>query len=105
MNMADKIQFQRLRGQLKHDEPMSRHVSWRTGGPADRFYVPADLDDLGEFLHQLPAGEPVLFLGLGSNLLVRDGGFRGTVVLMHAAKLRPLEKICALTTVAASTTT
>ena len=43
-----------LRGELRRDEPMARHVSWRAGGPADRFYVPADLDDLGAFLRQLP---------------------------------------------------
>ena len=89
MNMAETLQFRGLRGELRKDEPMSRHVSWRTGGPADHFYLPADLDDLGEFLRQLPAEEPVLFVGLGSNLLVRDGGFRGTVVLTHSAKLRP----------------
>jgi UDP-N-acetylmuramate dehydrogenase len=89
MNMAETLHFHNLRGQLRADEPMSRHVSWRAGGNADRFYVPADLDDLSTFLRQLPPGEPLLFVGLGSNLLVRDGGWRGTAVLMHAAKLRP----------------
>ena len=68
---------------------MGRHVTWRTGGSADRFYVPADLDDLAAFLQQLPPQEPLLFVGLGSNLLVRDGGWRGTAVLMHAASRRP----------------
>jgi len=47
--------------------------------------VPADLEDLCAFLKSLPADEPVLFCGLGSNLLVRDGGFRGTVVLTHTS--------------------
>jgi len=89
MNMAEARHFNELRGALKHDEPMSRHVSWRTGGPAGRFYVPADLEDLGRFLRQLPADEPLLFVGLGSNLLVRDGGWRGTVVMTHAAARRP----------------
>jgi UDP-N-acetylmuramate dehydrogenase len=89
MNMAESLHFQRLRGELRLDEPMSRHVSWRAGGAADRFYVPADLDDLGEFLRQLPPEETLLFVGLGSNLLVRDGGFRGTVIMTHAAGLRP----------------
>lgn len=89
MNMAETLHFQGLRGQLKADEPMSRHVTWRAGGSADRCYMPADLDDLGAFLRQLPPSEPLLFVGLGSNLLVRDGGWRGTVVLMHSAKLRP----------------
>ena len=89
MNMADTLHFSGLRGQLRQHEPMARHVSWRCGGPAERCYAPADLDDLAAFLAQLPAQEPLLFVGLGSNLLVRDGGWRGTVVLTHAAKLRP----------------
>jgi UDP-N-acetylmuramate dehydrogenase len=62
---------------------MGRHVSWRTGGIAARAYAPADAADLAVFLAGLPPSEPVCFVGLGSNLLVRDGGFRGTVVLMH----------------------
>jgi UDP-N-acetylmuramate dehydrogenase len=89
MNMAEALQFQGLRGELKRDEPMSRHVSWRAGGRADRFYVPADLADLATLLAQLPTEEPLLFVGLGSNLLVRDGGWRGTVVMTHAAARRP----------------
>lgn len=70
---------------MLHDEPMSRHTSWRAGGSAQRLYRPADLADLQAFLRQLPADEPLLAVGLGSNLLVRDGGFRGTVLLMHGA--------------------
>jgi UDP-N-acetylmuramate dehydrogenase len=89
MMMSDALQFQGLRGQLRRDEPMSRHVSWRAGGPADRFYIPADIDDLSAFLGQLPETEPILFVGLGSNLLVRDRGWRGTVVLTHGASRRP----------------
>jgi UDP-N-acetylmuramate dehydrogenase len=69
------------------DEPMSRHTSWRVGGKADRVYVPGGWQDLSEFLKALPHGEPVHFVGLGSNLLVRDGGVRGTVVLMHGGAL------------------
>jgi UDP-N-acetylmuramate dehydrogenase len=89
MSVATAIRFKGLRGSLKLDEPMARHVSWRTGGPADRFYTPADLVDLAMFLRQLPEDEPLLFLGLGSNLLVRDGGWRGTVVLTHASAKHP----------------
>lgn len=89
MNMADTLRLDGLRGILKRDEPMARHVSWRAGGPARTFYVPADLDDLAAFLPRLPAAEPILFVGLGSNLLVRDGGWAGTVILMHAAARRP----------------
>ena len=70
----------RLRGVMLHDEPMAKHTSWRVGGPADRYYQPADVADLCAFLAQLPADEPLMWLGLGSNLLVRDGGIRGTVI-------------------------
>ena len=89
MNMLEPIQLQGLRGALRRNEPMARHVTWRTGGAAERFYIPADLDDLAAFRRQLPHAEPLLFVGLGSNLLLRDGGFRGTAVLMHAPSRRP----------------
>lgn len=69
-----------LRGEMLRDEPMARHTTWRVGGPARCFYRPADSDDLVVFLQQLPKDEPLLWLGLGSNLLVRDGGFAGTVI-------------------------
>jgi UDP-N-acetylmuramate dehydrogenase len=64
---------------------MAHHVSWRAGGVARRLYVPADLADLAAFVKSLPPAEPLLFVGLGSNLLVRDGGFAGTVILTHGA--------------------
>jgi len=89
MNMSETLSFQGLRGTLRLHEPMARHTSWRAGGRAARLYQPADLEDLADFLRQLPAGEPLVFVGLGSNLLVRDGGLRGTVVLTHAAAKRP----------------
>jgi UDP-N-acetylmuramate dehydrogenase len=73
-----------LRGELRHNEPMARHVTWRAGGAAARAYVPADLDDLAAFLRATRIDEPLLFVGLGSNLLVRDGGFDGTVLFLHA---------------------
>ena len=72
-----------LRGELRVNEPMSRHTSWRAGGVASRYYRPADLPDLTEFLRRLDPDEQVLWLGLGSNLLVRDGGFHGTVIALH----------------------
>jgi len=91
MNMSEPRQFiepqstQALRGELRRDEPMSRHTSWRAGGVAEQFYQPADLADLCDFLRALPATQPLLAVGLGSNLLVRDGGVRGTVLMMHGA--------------------
>jgi UDP-N-acetylmuramate dehydrogenase len=87
MKMSEPTQFsaEGLRGEMLHDEPMSGHVSWRAGGVARRLYRPADLADLQQFLRQTPAGEALLAVGLGSNLLVRDGGYRGTVVQMVGA--------------------
>jgi len=87
--MAETINFQGLRGELKHDEPMAKYLTWRAGGPARRFFAPADPEDLSVFLSQLPPDEPLLFVGLGSNLLVRAGGWPGTVVLTYAAAKRP----------------
>lgn len=82
MNMSDTAKLAPVnRGSLKRAEPMSRHVSWRAGGVAKQFFKPADLADLRAFLPTLPDDEPVMFVGLGSNLLVRDGGFDGTIVL------------------------
>lgn len=69
-----------FRGELLMQEPMSRHTTWRVGGPARAYYRPADIDDLSHFLHQLTDEEPLYWLGLGSNLLVRDGGIDGTVI-------------------------
>jgi UDP-N-acetylmuramate dehydrogenase len=69
-----------LRGEMRCNEPMSRYTSWRVGGLAKSLYRPADLEDLGVFLNGLPQGEPLVWLGLGSNLLVRDGGISGTVI-------------------------
>ena len=83
--MTERLQFEGLRGDLRYDEPLARRTSWRCGGRADRFYIPADREDFAAFVTQLPAAEPVTMLGLGSNMLVRDGGVRGTVILMHTA--------------------
>ena len=69
-----------LKGVLKENEPMSKHTTWRVGGLARQYYQPKDIEDLGCFLQQLPVDEPLLWLGLGSNLLVRDAGFDGTVI-------------------------
>ncbi|MDE2002471.1 MAG: UDP-N-acetylmuramate dehydrogenase [Betaproteobacteria bacterium] len=83
MIMHEPLAFTGLRGTLTRDAPLARHTTWRAGGHADLLYAPADRDDLADFLRGLPAGEPVTVIGLGSNLLVRDGGVRGVVILMH----------------------
>jgi len=74
-----------FKGTLQLDEPMVKHTSWRVGGKVDQLYTPADIDDLASFLSSLPTAEPVMFIGLGSNLLVRDGGIRGTVISLKGS--------------------
>jgi UDP-N-acetylmuramate dehydrogenase len=78
--------------EVLRNEPLRKHTSWRVGGPADSFYTPTTIPELQRILTALPAGSPVHWLGLGSNLLVRDGGVRGAVIA--TARLpRELERI------------
>src|SRR5687767_13588007 len=79
-------------GRLLREEPMSRHTSWHVGGPAELYYEPRNVRDLQGFLHSLPEGTPLLWIGLGSNLLVRDGGLKGVVIATHGVFNR-LERI------------
>ncbi|CAL1240189.1 UDP-N-acetylmuramate dehydrogenase [Candidatus Methylocalor cossyra] len=81
-----------LRGELRRNEPLAAHTTWRVGGPAERFYLPADIKDLGAFLATLEPEEPLFWLGLGSNLLVRDGGIAGTVICTRN-RLRGLRQL------------
>ena len=90
--MTAPLEKMRARGELRRDEPMSRHASWRAGGNADLFFVPASVEDLQAFLGELDTGVPIFWLGVGSNLLVRDGGLRG-VVISATGILRNLERI------------
>jgi UDP-N-acetylenolpyruvoylglucosamine reductase len=83
MMMLEPLAFESLRGAFARDASLARHTTWRVGGNADLLYAPADRDDLAQFLKSLPLAVPVTTLGLGSNVLVRDGGIRGVVVLMH----------------------
>ena len=73
-----------LNGRLRPDAPMSGITWFRTGGPAELLFQPADTDELAAFLAALPEDVPVLAVGVGSNLLVRDGGIRGVVVRLPA---------------------
>ncbi len=77
---------------VKRSERMSRHTSWHVGGPAEIFFSPRDRADLVAFLRTVPPGIPVHWIGLGSNLLVRDGGLRGVVVATQGA-LERLERL------------
>lgn len=71
-------------GDLREQEPLSRHTSLRVGGPADLFAIPRDCDDLTSLLRILDEhGVPLLVVGGGYNLLVRDGGFRGVVISLE----------------------
>jgi UDP-N-acetylmuramate dehydrogenase len=85
-------EYANVQGELRRDEPMSRHTSWRVGGTADRFFVPASVEDLQEFLREIDPATPILWHGVGSNLLVRDGGLRG-VVISAASILKDLEQV------------
>jgi UDP-N-acetylmuramate dehydrogenase len=67
------------------NESMAKHTSWHVGGPADLFFKPLDVTDLVAFLNTLQSTTPILWVGLGSNLLVRDGGIRGAVIETHGA--------------------
>jgi len=81
-----------VHGELRYNEPMSRHTSWRAGGPAEIFFIPESVDDLSSFLANLDRETPIFWHGVGSNLLVRDGGLPGVVV--SATKiLRHLERV------------
>ena len=75
-------------GRVRYDEPMSAHTSWHAGGPADVLFSPRDVEDLSAFLRALPPQIPVYWVGLGSNLLVRDGGIRGVVIATPGAFTR-----------------
>eukprot|EP00119_Amphimedon_queenslandica_P003427 XP_003389650.1 PREDICTED: uncharacterized protein LOC100641185 [Amphimedon queenslandica] len=74
---------------IRHHEPLARHTVWGVGGRADRYFEPGSIEELERFLATLPQDEPLLWLGLGSNLLVRDGGVRGTVI--STLRLRSVE--------------
>ena len=91
MQVAD-----RFLSRVRRDEPMSRHTSWHAGGAAEIYFTPRDRADLREFLGTVPEGMPIHFVGLGSNLLVRDGGIRGVVVATQDALVR-LERVDANT--------
>jgi len=80
MLVGNKKMATKYNGILKFNEPMSRHTSWRVGGVADQFYLPDSLIDLSCFLRDLSETENIVMVGLGSNLLVRDAGIRGTVI-------------------------
>jgi UDP-N-acetylmuramate dehydrogenase len=68
------------KGRLLLNENLAKYTSWRVGGPAEKMYLPYDKEDLIAYIKTLPAREPIFWLGLGSNLLIRDGGISGVVI-------------------------
>lgn len=70
-----------LQGELLLDEALHHYTTWKVGGKAKQLYKPKNVEDLSVFLQQLPKDEPLVWLGLGSNTLIRDGGFKGTVII------------------------
>ena len=71
--------------EIRQNESMAKHVTWRAGGSVARACFPSDLEDLAAFMRKLRHDEPLLMVGLGSNLLIRDGGFDGTAIFTHGA--------------------
>jgi len=69
-----------VRGKLLLNEPLGPYTWFRVGGAADALFIPADADDLADFLKALPEYVPVTIIGVGSNLIVRDGGVEGVVI-------------------------
>ena len=82
-----------IRGRLQADADMSKLTWFRVGGPADLLFQPADEDDLALFLSRLPAEVPVTVVGVGSNLLVRDGGIEGVVIRLSAKGFGAVEQV------------
>ncbi len=79
------IDLPAVRGRLTHGAPLAPLVWFKAGGAAEWLFEPADVDDLAEFLRGLDPSVPVMALGLGSNLIVRDGGVPGVVVRLGKA--------------------
>ena len=69
-----------LRGRLTANQPLGPFTWFRVGGPAQVYFAPEDESDLAYFLRHLPAGIPLTVIGVGSNLIVRDGGVAGVVI-------------------------
>lgn len=86
-----ELDLPQVRGQLLRDETLAPFTWFRVGGPADVLFLPADEDDLSQFLAALPADVPLLPIGVGSNLIVRDGGVPGVVVRLAGRQWAQIE--------------
>jgi UDP-N-acetylmuramate dehydrogenase len=78
--VTDHLELPEVRGKLLRDEPLAPFTWFRVGGRADVLFLPADPEDLAQFLKALDPAIPVSVLGVGSNVIVRDGGIEGVVI-------------------------
>jgi len=78
--MRAPVPIESVRGRLTHDAPLAKFVWFKSGGHADWLFEPADLDDLKGFFERLGGDIPLMALGVGSNMIIRDGGVPGVVV-------------------------
>jgi len=90
--MASGLQDMSLRGKLEKGVSLARFTSWKVGGAAEILFQPKDLTDLQNYIKTLDASVPVTWLGRGTNVLVRDGGVRGAVIVMQGC-INKLDKI------------
>lgn len=90
--MEYELKHKQLRGKLEEGVSLARYTSWKVGGQAEILYQPENLIDLQNFLSTLDASMPITWLGRGTNVLVRDGGLRGAVIVMQGG-MNKLEKI------------
>lgn len=91
--ILERIDADSIRGRLTPNAPMSKITWFQVGGPADLLFQPADEDDLASFLKMLPADVPVMVVGIGSNLLVRDGGIDGVVIRLSGKGFGQIERV------------
>ena len=91
--LLERLDLEGIRGRIAADVPLSGLTWFRVGGPAEVLFQPADGEDLSAFLEALPGEVPVTVVGVGSNLLVRDGGIEGVVVRLSAKGFGGLEQI------------
>ncbi len=82
-NLQSDNHANKLRGKLEENVSLARYTSWKVGGVADVLFQPADLQDLQKYLQGLDVSTPITWLGRGTNVLIRDGGIRGVVIMMH----------------------
>ena len=91
--LIEQLQAAGVRGRLTPDAPMSKITWFQVGGPADLLFSPADEADLVQFLKTLPSHIPVMVVGVGSNLLVRDGGIEGVVIRLSGRGFGQVEAL------------